>query len=507
MSKIEFSDMSFGYSESGEHDIVKHASFSFDSDRITVLTGPSGCGKSTVLYLAAGIYPQNAGILKSGKILVSDQEISGLPPDRRCDLAGLMFQNPDLQFCMDTVENEIMFCLGNICTPRNAMDEIARASLEACGISHLRNRMLQSLSGGEKQKAMLACLIALRPRWLLLDEPFANIDDESANELIRIIVRLHRENTGVIVVDHRLDYWLPVADEIRLMDPKTGIGHTGYSPAKLSPDGLTNMGILPPGGHYRRPPGTAENKGLAESVLQLEQLAEPALQLDQLTLERGGRTILNKVSFKFQRGKIYALLGRSGCGKSSLFHAINGLYQYKGEILLNGKDIRRRGGRKAGAIGFVTQNAQDQFVADTVREEIEVSLNHRKVSLNHRKVRLNHRDVPNDTDENVESVLQGISLWSHRNVSPYMLSQGQQRRLGVSALLLYDCELLICDEPAYAQDRDNTAAVMDALTGKAKERGITLIFSTHDRKLAGDYADVILELEEGNLYERSKSDL
>ena len=457
MSKIEFKNVTFGYNMNGEHNILDHASFSFDSDQITVLTGPSGCGKSTLLYLAAGIYPQNAGVLKKGIITVADQEISRLTPDQRCVLVGMMFQNPDLQFCMDTVENEIMFCLGNICVPREAMAEITRISLETCGISHLKDRMLQTLSGGEKQKAMLACLTALRPRWLLLDEPFANIDEESANDLVQKIVQLHRENIGVIVVDHRLDYWLRVADEIRLMDPKTG-------------------NDLPVKHPYRHSIGLIENKALTR----------PVLELVQLTVTRGGKTVLDQVSYEFQQGKVYAIIGKSGSGKSSLFHAIIGRYRYNGAILMNGKEIRRRGGRKTGAIGFVTQNAQDQFVANTVQAEIEVSLKHRG---------------------DAESILRGIRLWDYRNFSPYMLSQGQQRRLGVAALVAYDCELLICDEPTYAQDRDNAAAIMDALIEKVEERSITMLFSTHDMKLAAEYADVILELMEGKLYERSQSSM
>lgn len=462
MSRIEFEDVSFRYSGCGEQNILDHASFSFDSDRITVLTGPTGCGKSTMLYLAAGIYPQNAGSLKSGKVLVSGQEISQLLPDRRCALVGMMFQNPDLQFCMDTVENEIKFCLGNISTPLEAMDEIIRVSLEACGISDLRDRTLRSLSGGEKQKAMLACMTALRPRWLLLDEPFANIDEESAADLVQKIVQLHRENVGVVVVDHRLDYWLNAADEIRLMNPDPAVA-------------------LPPEHHDSR------------SFVRIESKApeKPVLKLIQLTVERGGRTVLDALNYEFQQGKVYAILGRSGSGKSSLFNAISGAYRYRGEILLKGRYVRRRAGRKVGAIGFVTQNAQDQFVADTVRGEIEVSLKHCEAS--------------NDSAENAESILRSISLWGHRNFSPYMLSQGQQRRLGVAALLAYDCELLICDEPTYAQDRDNAAAIMNALSDKVLERGITLIFSTHDRKLAENYADVILELKEGKLYERAES--
>ena len=84
---------------------------------------------------------------------------------------------------------------------------------------------------------------------------------------------------------------------------------------------------------------------------------------------------------------------------------------------------------------------------------------------------------------------------------------GQQRRLGVAALLAYDCQVLVCDEPTYAQDRGRTAAIMDALQQEVVERGLTLILSTHDRALAQDYADILYELQEGSLYEVAQSRL
>ena len=103
--------------------------------------------------------------------------------------------------------------------------------------------------------------------------------------------------------------------------------------------------------------------------------------------------------------------------------------------------------------------------------------------------------------EQSEVILRRIGLWAYRDVSAYILSQGQQRRLGVAALLAYPCRVLVCDEPTYAQDRANTIELMRSLCSAARERRIALIFSTHDRQLARDYADEILELKGGRLHE------
>lgn len=478
MSKIQFEQVSFSFSKSGKNRLIHDLSVSFDSGKITVLTGPSGCGKSTILNLAAGIYPQNADVLYQGRILVSEQDIGKLPPDKRAPLIGVMFQNPDLQFCMDTVENELLFCLGNLNTPREKMMDIVNDALEFCGILHLRNRLLQSLSGGEKQKAMLACMVAIKPKWMLLDEPFANVDEQSAGELIKKIAALHKSGTGILVVDHRLDYWLPFADEIRLMDALNGVKEKAFRPEDLTDEQLLEMGILPPNIRYKKEKSAHISEGKEM----------PILELQNLQVTRGDNSVLNRISYRFVPKKTYAILGSSGSGKSTLFGAMTQLYKYDGEILVEGKNAIKRAVRKSGTVGFVTQNPQDQFVADTVLEEVTIGLQRRKRSVSE-----------------AESILREIDLWGYRNFSPYMLSQGQQRRLGVAALMTYDCRVLICDEPTYAQDWKNTVAIMDSLVDKTKAREMTLIFSTHDRKLAFDYADVILVLEEGKLIEFTQS--
>ena len=119
---IRIEHLKFTYFEDRK-DILSDLSAEFDAGEITILTGASGCGKSTLLYLAAGIYPHSAGILRSGNVSVEGVRPDSLTASKRCALVGMMFQNPELQFCMDTVEHELLFCLENICTPREAMME------------------------------------------------------------------------------------------------------------------------------------------------------------------------------------------------------------------------------------------------------------------------------------------------------------------------------------------------------------------------------------------------
>lgn len=534
---IKLSNIHFAYFEEGK-EILPGLTASFDAEHLTVLTGASGCGKSTLLYLAAGLYPHSAGILRNGEIEVEGKEPGALSPRCRAGLVGMMFQNPELQFCMDTVENELIFCLENLQLPPEEITARMEKALDFVGIAELRSRTLNSLSGGERQKAMLACLTALEPQWLLLDEPFANIDDTSARSIAQKLKQLHDERgTGILAVDHRLENWLEIADEVRIMEngllrPEVLDGHAPDA------DLLEACGVIVPGrsylttGHselnekdgFEQAKAEARKKVTPETERLLEEDktdigwendawkddrqendnrendirkgdsrennsrargrndGEVVLRLRDLSLSYGKRPILTGVTQDFRAGRIYAIVGPSGCGKSSLFHALLGVCPYRGTAKVLNYDLKRQRRQTVGLIGFVTQSPQDQFVSDTVRQEIEVGLKGRT-----------------DAGEQSERILREIRLWRYRDISPYLLSQGQQRRLGVAALMACDCRVLICDEPTYAQDRRSTIAIMENLCAAARERNTALIFSTHDPRLARDYADEILELREGRL--------
>ena len=310
---------------------------------------------------------------------------------------------------------------------------------------------------------------------------------ENILAMIRELTGLSRKKgcivcgTGILAIDHRLDHWLSIADEIRLMAQDGTLDGAAYAPSALSPQAWAERGVSVPGCPYQaaRPVKTGPE--------------EVVLSLRGLRVSQDGREVLRDVNADFFRGRIHVIVGPSGSGKSTLFGALSGLYRYQGSARLEGMELSRHRRRLTGRMGFVTQSPQDQFVADTVLDEVTVSLRHSAGA--------------GDPAAGAEEVLRRIQLWRFRRLSPYMLSQGQQRRLGVAALLAYDCQVLVCDEPTYAQDRGRTAAIMDALQQEVVERGLTLILSTHDRALAQDYADILYELKEGSLYEVAQSRL
>ena len=476
---IRCEGLTFRYMETSKYKVVDHTELAIPEGRVTILTGPSGCGKSTLLYLMAGIYPQNAGVVDEGRVTVNGKELGSLYPHERASVVGMMFQNPDLQFCMDTVENELAFCLENKGDDPAGMRKKIGEVLDFCGIRHLAERSFHTLSGGEKQKVMLACAVLIRPQWLLLDEPFANIDPDSARGLVEKLGQLHRERgMSIVAVDHQLAPWLPIMDEAILLEEGARAAMRGIMRENLAEHeaDFCERGIAFPGRPYRE-----KQKANRPDI--------SVLKLRGVCAGYGGESILHDLDADFYRGKVHAITGASGSGKSTLFSILCRVIPYKGSIRLEDRELKAiRRKTMAHRLGFVFQNPQDQFVAQSVYEEMAVSL------------RQTYQGE--ELEQKIKEYLQEVGLWRYRRMSPIMLSQGQQRRLAVAALLAYDCSVLVCDEPTYAQDARSLQAVMELLMKRVEENGLTLIFSTHDRQLAADYADIWYVLEDGKLKRR-----
>ena len=215
---LEAEGLCFRYVEKNKKNILKNVSTGFQKGKITVLMGASGSGKSTLLALLAGLYPENGGVKESGEILLDGKKIDSYPIPARAEKLSMMFQNADLQFCMDTLRGEMLFCLENIsCQPDKMQEKISEAA-EKLDMTSLLDRKLHTLSGGEKQKAALACIYLLGSEIILLDEPFANIDSIWAKRIVNMLSAMNREKkTTIVAVDHSLDFWLDVVDEIQIL--------------------------------------------------------------------------------------------------------------------------------------------------------------------------------------------------------------------------------------------------------------------------------------------------
>jgi energy-coupling factor transporter ATP-binding protein EcfA2 len=214
---LEISGLSFRYPDS-----PKKAVSEFDlvvpEGEIVVLAGPSGCGKSTLLRAVNGLIPHMYTGDYSGHVRVGGEEVKESSMRDLAQKVGFLFQNPENQIFMFTVERDVAFGLENLGVPRAEMRERVDEAMRLLEIGDLALRAPHELSDGQKQRVALAGVLAMRPKLVILDEPTSLLDPKTAAELVGLVGRLRKElGTTFVVVEHRLDLLVKVADRMVVM--------------------------------------------------------------------------------------------------------------------------------------------------------------------------------------------------------------------------------------------------------------------------------------------------
>ena len=217
-SILEIADLSFRYFEAPRK-AVSDFSLKVEPAEIVVLAGPSGCGKSTLLRSVNGLIPHMYSGEYTGKVLVGGRPVAETQMRDLAQTVGFLFQNPENQIFMFSVERDIAFGLENLGMERSMMRERVDEAMALLEIEPLSQRAPHELSDGQKQRVALAGVVAMRPKLVILDEPTSLLDPKTASELVELVVKLRRElGTTFLVVEHRLDLLVKVADRIVVMD-------------------------------------------------------------------------------------------------------------------------------------------------------------------------------------------------------------------------------------------------------------------------------------------------
>jgi len=186
---------------------------------ITILAGQSGCGKSTLLRCINGLIPHMYPGEYKGRVALDGAVVETTQMGELAQKVGLLFQNPENQIFMFSVERDIAFGLENLGLPREEIRTRVDEAMRLLGITQLALRAPHELSDGQKQRVALAGVIAMRPKLIILDEPTSLLDPQTASELVGLVHKLNRElGITFLVVEHRLELLTPVADKVVVMD-------------------------------------------------------------------------------------------------------------------------------------------------------------------------------------------------------------------------------------------------------------------------------------------------
>ncbi len=510
---VEVKNLSFTY-EKDTKPIFSDLCFALPKGSCTMLLGESGCGKSTLIHAISGIIPRHINGNMQGDIFLCGESIRELNGAEIAQKIGIMFQNPDYQFCTFTVLDEIVFAMENLRLSHEFMEAKAAELMSLLGIEHLKDRPLNKLSGGEKQKVALASVLSLDPEIIVFDEPTANLDPAGTKEVFGLFGFLKEElQKTIIVVEHKLEHLFDLLDGIMILERERGLTFLGspengltylymehnkpnvHTPKgadffiEYNINGLTKIPYSPEDVANWIIEHMLKSQSLSQSLSEDEALEHKQSRLcfsvDNVSLVRQSLQVLNDISFQVSEGDFVALMGHNGAGKSTLLKTMLHLEKdYTGAVYLYGRPVRFIKKQELWSIASIAfQDPEWQFVTNTVYEEISYSLKGQKLS-NEQK------------DNAVNEYLNRFGLWDKKDTYPFLLSQGEKRRLSVASILVAGQRVLLLDEPTYGQDRKNEAEIME-LMRELNNNGVTIIMTTHDMDLAYKYCNKVIVLADG----------
>jgi energy-coupling factor transport system ATP-binding protein len=466
-----------------------------------------------------------------GKVTVAGMVVRDHPVHLLAQETGLVFQDPDSQFCTLTVADEVAFGLENLRRPLEAIEEEIDRALALVGLAGYRERRLDSLSGGEKQRVALAAVLAMGPRLLVLDEPSANLDPRATAELFALLRQLAagRRHT-LLIIEHKLDQIVDWVDSVLVLGPDGRLlchdspqevfygraaeleGMGVWRPqtteliralrglgwevpgSPLSVDAAVPALLSTPGLSRRLRVSSRDGSlSVAQTASAPPQRSEAAVVWTRSLSYRysDGYQALRDVTLSLVRGSFTAIAGANGAGKTTLAGLLAGVREApRGQVFLEGADIAELPSWAVSErIGLVFQNPEHQFVTDTVFGELAYS-------LAPRAGRRRPGKLSAEQERRVKAWLERLGLLPLADANPFTLSQGQKRRLSVGSMLIRGQSALILDEPTLGQDELQANRLMEMMQSIRCE-GCAVGMITHDMRLVAENADALVVLHGG----------
>lgn len=471
------------------------------SDRMILVLGESGSGKSTLLRCINGLVPHFSGGILHGTIRVLGLDPVISTPREMSRQVGFVFQDPEAQFVVDRVEDEIAFALENAALPPMEMERRINEVIQLLGLENLRHRHMDTLSGGEQQKVAIAAVLALRPRLLLLDEPTSQLDPQSADDLLETLVRLNNQlNLGVVIAEHRLERILPYVNwvihlkdgliniasgnvreslkTIRLESPLISLGKAmNWHPLPLSVEEARCFITTSP--CSQNASGSIKNKkdGHKKHL--------PYLECNHLQVCFNSKKALDDVNLALYPGEIVFLLGENGAGKTTFLRSLVGLIRPQhGSVKLLGQELSNMEVAEiCRKVGYLPQDPNALLFAETVREELMVTLRNHQCSL------------PSSWQE---TLLDQLGLSALADCYPRDLSVGERQRVALAAIMITQPGALLLDEPTRGMDYQAKHNLLNILR-QFRNEGKAILLATHDVELAAAAADRVVLIEHGRI--------
>ena len=495
MELLQVKDLSFTYPNRTQK-ALDGVNLCINKGDFVLICGESGCGKTTLLrLLKKEIAPHGE---KTGEIIYNNISLDALDGRRSAAEIGFVGQNPDEQIVTDKVWHELAFGLENLGIEQSKIRSRVGETASFFGIHNWYHAKTDELSGGQKQLLNLACVMAMQPKILLLDEPTSQLDPIAAADFIAALRKLNRElGLTIILVEHRLEEVFPIVDKVVTMGNGKVIffdkprevcklmkGHAlenALPSAVRIFNALGGTGICPltvkEGREFlensysgKTAPYTKKERVSKSTVLEAKGV--------WFRYEKNSPDVIRELDLTVGEGEIYSILGGNASGKTTTLNLLSGLDKpYKGKIKLHGKKL---GDYKSGSLyrknlALLPQNPKTVFLKDRVDEDFEDMLKAIGVPKSEHKA-------------TIEKLSKRFGIEHLLDKHPYDLSGGEQQKCALCKLLLTEPQIILLDEPTKGFDSSSKQRLSDLLA-ELKADGKTIITVTHDVEFAASVSD------------------
>lgn len=442
--------------------------------RIAII-GKNGSGKSTLAKIIAGLSSPDSGIVTLCGIKVFEaNNVDSKEYQKARESIGALFQSPEDQIVTTVVEDDVAFGLENLCASKEFMKQNISKALCAVNMENHRFSDPSNMSGGQQQRVAIASSIATKSKLLVLDEPTSMLDSCAKTDVNKLFDKLQTRGTTIVQVTHKISE-CKNADRILMLENgklrDVSLLELEEFYAEKSPAVIGSKSMTENVEKSNAENSNAESKNKRDSN---KTNKNAAIEISNLSVSYANsqNPIIRDYSLSVKAGEIVAIMGKNGCGKSTLAKAICALIKYdSGSICVNGIKIsektsksQMRGIRKN--IGYVMQLPEQQLFAQTVFED--VAYGPKNFGLEGCELR-----------SIVLNALKSLHIEHLAQKSPFELSGGQQRLAAIAGILACNPKILVLDEPTAGLDFEYAKIVLKILSD-LHNKGVTIIVITHD---------------------------
>ena len=484
---------------------VKDVSLELYPNEILCIVGESGSGKSVLARSLMGLFPSKHVRPSQGEILLDGENVLAMTAEElrsiRGDKVAMIFQEPMTALNpLLTIGEQILEVI-EIHRPDMRKEAFQRV-VNVLADVHLPNpeqifhAYPHQLSGGQRQRAMIAMALILEPKCLIADEPTTALDVTTQAQILKLIKELqHKHQTAVVFITHDFGVVAEIADRIAVMESGRVVEVNQAHALLTSPQHSYTKTLLDavPSIYPEKQRDYSSSVQIALAVKDLSKV---------FTTKRGlfggaSREVraLSNVSFDLKEGETLGVVGESGSGKSTLAKCIARLVDADaGQVLISGEDFLSVKGESLRKFRRNVQLVfQDPYSSLDPRQKVGSIITEGPI--------LHGQDKETATRRMIE-LLETVGLDKKAaNRFPHEFSGGQRQRIGIARALALQPRLLIADEAVSALDVSVQAQVLRLLKDIRDQFKLTLLFITHDLRVAAQICDSIMVMSKGEVVE------